>query len=96
VTVADQGKTQARAGGSDESVYSLSSHNPKEVADILFAAGWFGVYPNVPSDLGAEGVGRVVKVGAGVDESRSAGASWSCRPSSTAPGLRRRSCPPAG
>jgi NADPH:quinone reductase-like Zn-dependent oxidoreductase len=38
-------------------------------ADILFAAGWFGVYPNVPSDLGAEGVGRVVTVGAGVDES---------------------------
>jgi NADPH:quinone reductase-like Zn-dependent oxidoreductase len=41
---------------------------PVNNADILFAAGWFGVYPNVPSDLGAEGVGRVVRVGAGVDQ----------------------------
>jgi NADPH:quinone reductase-like Zn-dependent oxidoreductase len=40
---------------------------PVNNADILFAAGWFGDYPDVPSDLGAEGVGRVVRVGAGVD-----------------------------
>ena len=41
---------------------------PVNNADILFAAGWFAVYPNVPSEIGAEGVGRVVRVGAGVDE----------------------------
>jgi NADPH:quinone reductase-like Zn-dependent oxidoreductase len=41
---------------------------PVNNADILFAAGWFGVYPDVPSGLGAEGVGRVTRVGAGVDE----------------------------
>ena len=41
---------------------------PVNSADFLFAAGWFGVYPNVPSGLGAEGVGRVVQVGAGVDQ----------------------------
>jgi NADPH:quinone reductase-like Zn-dependent oxidoreductase len=41
---------------------------PVNNADILFAAGWFGVYPNVPSTLGAEGVGRVVQIGAGVDQ----------------------------
>jgi NADPH:quinone reductase-like Zn-dependent oxidoreductase len=41
---------------------------PVNPADILFAAGWFAVYPNVPSEMGAEGVGRVLKVGAGVDE----------------------------
>jgi NADPH:quinone reductase-like Zn-dependent oxidoreductase len=41
---------------------------PVNGADILFAAGWFAVYPNIPSEMGAEGVGRVVRVGAGVDE----------------------------
>jgi NADPH:quinone reductase-like Zn-dependent oxidoreductase len=41
---------------------------PVNSADILFAAGWFAVYPNVPSNMGAEGVGRVVRVGAGVDQ----------------------------
>jgi NADPH:quinone reductase-like Zn-dependent oxidoreductase len=41
---------------------------PVNGADILFAAGWFAVYPNVPSELGAEGVGHVVRVGADVDE----------------------------
>jgi NADPH:quinone reductase-like Zn-dependent oxidoreductase len=41
---------------------------PVNGADILFAAGWFAVYPEVPSEMGAEGVGRVVRVGAGVDD----------------------------
>jgi NADPH:quinone reductase-like Zn-dependent oxidoreductase len=41
---------------------------PVNNADILFAAGWFGVYPEVPSEIGGEGVGRVVAVGRGVDE----------------------------
>ena len=41
---------------------------PVNNADILFAAGWFGLFPDVPGDLGGEGVGRVVRVGAGVDQ----------------------------
>jgi NADPH:quinone reductase-like Zn-dependent oxidoreductase len=40
---------------------------PVNNADLLFAAGWFGVYPNVPSELGAEGVGRVVQAGPAAD-----------------------------
>lgn len=40
---------------------------PINGADLLFAAGWFGVYPDVPAQLGAEGVGRVVEVGSNVD-----------------------------
>jgi len=40
---------------------------PINGADVLFAAGWFGVYPQVPAAMGAEGVGRVVEVGDEVD-----------------------------
>ncbi|WP_158675760.1 zinc-binding dehydrogenase [Nocardia stercoris] len=40
---------------------------PVNGADTLFAMGWFGVYPEVPAAMGAEGVGRVVAVGSGVD-----------------------------
>ncbi|WP_326567704.1 zinc-dependent alcohol dehydrogenase family protein [Amycolatopsis rhabdoformis] len=38
-------------------------------ADFLFALGWYGVYPQVPSAIGFEGVGRVAAVGAEVDQS---------------------------
>ncbi|MFE3222640.1 zinc-dependent alcohol dehydrogenase family protein [Nocardia sp. NPDC059228] len=40
---------------------------PVNGADALFAMGWFGVYPDVPAAMGAEGVGRVVEAGPGVD-----------------------------
>ncbi|MBM9507917.1 zinc-dependent alcohol dehydrogenase family protein [Actinacidiphila acididurans] len=40
---------------------------PINNADMLFAAGWFAVQPSVPSELGAEGVGRVVQVGPAAD-----------------------------
>ncbi|MGW7385563.1 zinc-dependent alcohol dehydrogenase family protein [Streptomyces sp. NPDC054794] len=40
---------------------------PVNNADLLFAAGWFGVYPSVPSELGAEGVGRVIQAGPAAD-----------------------------
>jgi NADPH:quinone reductase-like Zn-dependent oxidoreductase len=53
--------------GDDDALVSIEAA-PVNSADILFAAGWFAVYPNVPSEMGAEGVGRVVRVGAGVDE----------------------------
>jgi NADPH:quinone reductase-like Zn-dependent oxidoreductase len=41
---------------------------PINNADFLFAAGWFAVYPEVPNELGAEGVGRVVQAGPDADE----------------------------
>jgi NADPH:quinone reductase-like Zn-dependent oxidoreductase len=36
-------------------------------ADFLYAAGWYGVPPVVGRALGNEGIGRVIRVGAGVD-----------------------------
>jgi NADPH:quinone reductase-like Zn-dependent oxidoreductase len=59
--------TSDPAVGDGEAIVAIEAA-PVNNADILFAAGWFGVYPNVPSGLGAEGVGRVVQVGAGVDD----------------------------
>jgi NADPH:quinone reductase-like Zn-dependent oxidoreductase len=41
---------------------------PINPADFMFMLGWFAVYPQVPNALGAEGVGRVVQVGAGADQ----------------------------
>jgi NADPH:quinone reductase-like Zn-dependent oxidoreductase len=41
---------------------------PINNADFLFAAGWFAVYPEVPNELGAEGVGRVMQAGPDADE----------------------------
>ena len=40
---------------------------PINNADLLFTAGWFSVYPELPNALGAEGVGRVLKAGPGAD-----------------------------
>jgi NADPH:quinone reductase-like Zn-dependent oxidoreductase len=40
---------------------------PINGADLLFAAGLLGVYPDVPAALGGEGVGRVVRAGANAD-----------------------------
>ncbi|PIB04180.1 MULTISPECIES: zinc-dependent alcohol dehydrogenase family protein [Streptomyces] len=54
--------------GADEVVVSVEAA-PINNADVLFAAGWFGMYPQVPSGLGAEGVGRVLRVGPGADPS---------------------------
>jgi len=57
----------APAVGDGDALVSIEAA-PVNSADILFAAGWFAVYPSVPSEMGAEGVGRVVRVGAGLDE----------------------------
>jgi NADPH:quinone reductase-like Zn-dependent oxidoreductase len=42
---------------------------PINPADRLFMQGWFGVYPQVPAPLGAEGAGRVVAAGPDADQS---------------------------
>jgi NADPH:quinone reductase-like Zn-dependent oxidoreductase len=41
---------------------------PVNNADLLFAAGYFAVYPQQPQPLGAEGVGRVVRAGSSADQ----------------------------
>ncbi|GIF49298.1 NADPH:quinone reductase-like Zn-dependent oxidoreductase [Asanoa ferruginea] len=41
---------------------------PINPADQLFMLGWFGVYPQVPNPVGAEGVGRVTAAGPAVDQ----------------------------
>lgn len=53
----------------DEDVLVAIEAAPINNADVLFAAGWFGVLPQPPNALGAEGVGRVLRAGARVDRS---------------------------
>jgi NADPH:quinone reductase-like Zn-dependent oxidoreductase len=42
---------------------------PVNPTDFLLAKGWYGIQPEIPSVLGAEGVGRVLEAGADVDGS---------------------------
>jgi NADPH:quinone reductase-like Zn-dependent oxidoreductase len=55
-----------REPGIDDVVVAVEAA-PINGADLLFAAGWFAVYPQVPAAMGAEGAGRVVSVGSHVD-----------------------------
>jgi NADPH:quinone reductase-like Zn-dependent oxidoreductase len=55
-----------REPGIDEVAVAVEAA-PINGADLLFAAGWFAVYPQVPAAMGAEGAGRVVSVGSHVD-----------------------------
>ena len=67
--VADSVSLEAGAGappGTGEVAVEIEAA-PVNGADVLFALGWFGVYPDVPAEMGAEGVGRVVEVGEHVD-----------------------------
>jgi len=52
--------------GVDDVVIAVEAA-PINNADLLFAAGWFSFYPQVPAAMGAEGVGRVVAAGSQVD-----------------------------
>ena len=40
---------------------------PLDPSDFLFVRGLYGVRPSFPSPVGAEGVGRVAKIGSKVD-----------------------------
>lgn len=53
--------------GSEDLLVAIEAA-PINGADLLFTAGWFGVYPQVPNALGAEGVGRVLQAGSGVHQ----------------------------
>jgi NADPH:quinone reductase-like Zn-dependent oxidoreductase len=55
-----------REPGIDDVVVAIEAA-PINGADLLFAAGWFAVYPQVPAAMGAEGVGRVIGAGTHVD-----------------------------
>src|SRR4026208_1046915 len=55
-----------REPGVDEVVVAVEAA-PINGADLLFAAGWFAVYPQVPAALGAEGAGRGVSAGSPAD-----------------------------
>ncbi|KIF73406.1 hypothetical protein QR77_04360 [Streptomyces sp. 150FB] len=59
---------KAPAPTGDELLVAIEA-SPVNNADILFAAGWFGVYPQLPGAMGAEGVGRVVEAGPDADQS---------------------------
>ena len=43
---------------------------PINPSDLMLISGIYGVRPAPPAELGAEGVGRVIAVGTGVDQSR--------------------------
>lgn len=58
--------TTASAPGPGEVLVAVEAA-PLNPADFLYAAGWFGVYSELPAAMGAEGAGRVTAVGDGVD-----------------------------
>jgi NADPH:quinone reductase-like Zn-dependent oxidoreductase len=63
-----------RSPGVDDVVIEIEAA-PINNGDVLFAAGWFAIYPQVPAAMGAEGVGRVVAAGSQADPALSGGAS---------------------
>jgi NADPH:quinone reductase-like Zn-dependent oxidoreductase len=64
--VLEKGYDLSLGGGDVRVAIDAAPINP---ADQLFMLGWFGVYPQVPNQLGAEGTGRVVAAGAQADQS---------------------------
>jgi NADPH:quinone reductase-like Zn-dependent oxidoreductase len=53
--------------GADDVLVQLEAA-PVNPVDFLFANGWYGVQPQLPSTIGCEGVGRVLQVGAAADQ----------------------------
>ena len=52
--------------GQEEVLISMEAA-PVNPSDFLFVRGIYGIRPAFPSSVGAEGVGRVVKIGSKVD-----------------------------
>jgi NADPH:quinone reductase-like Zn-dependent oxidoreductase len=52
--------------GHDDVLVSMKAA-PIHRSDFLLARGIYGVRPALPAPLGAEGIGRVTRTGAGVD-----------------------------
>lgn len=57
---------RALAAGRDELIVALEAA-PVHPSDIHLIRGFYGVRPQLPAPLGAEGVGKVVEVGPGVE-----------------------------
>jgi NADPH:quinone reductase-like Zn-dependent oxidoreductase len=57
----------ALVAGRDEVVVAMEAA-PVHPSDIHLIRGFYGVRPKLPAPLGAEGVGRVVEVGPGVEQ----------------------------
>src|ERR1700694_2193166 len=52
--------------GQEEVLVSMEAA-PLNPSDFLYIRGMYGIRPAFPSPVGAEGVGRVTKIGANVD-----------------------------
>src|SRR6202045_3908333 len=52
--------------GQEEVLISMEAA-PINPSDFLFVRGMYGIRPALPSSVGAEGVGRVTKIGSRVD-----------------------------
>ena len=83
----------ALVAGRDEVVVALEAATVHP-SDIHLIRGFYGVKPELPAPLGAEGVGKVVEVGPGADERSSGAVSRSCRPTSRGRGLIAPLSPP--
>jgi len=62
-------EADAPAAGEGQVVVALEAA-PINPSDLLLIAGHYGIRPPLPAPLGAEGVGRIVAVGATVDPGR--------------------------
>ena len=76
----------ALVAGGDEVLVALEAATVHP-SDIHLIRGFYGVKPQPPGPLGAEGVGKVVEVGPGADQALLGAASRSCRPTSRGRGL---------
>jgi len=68
-TVPDLVESEAPEAGAGQVLVALEAA-PINPSDLLLIRGWYGHRPALPATLGTEGVGRVVSVGDGVDQSR--------------------------
>src|SRR5437899_2130387 len=76
--------------GQDDVLISMEAA-PLNPSDFLFVRGMYGVRPTFPSSVGAEGVGRVAKIGSKVDVALQSSESWLSRPTSRALGQTKLS-----
>lgn len=69
IEVVEVAELQPRDPGPRDVVVKLEAA-PINPSDLMLIRGFYGVHPELPAALGAEGVGRIVAVGEDVDGSR--------------------------
>src|SRR4029079_18751769 len=67
--VVDLAEIESREPGPGQLAVAIEAA-PINPSDLMLIRGVYGVRPQLPAPLGAEGVGRVVAVGEGVDQAR--------------------------